>query len=328
MAHRFIADLQPGEQIEDQTFLIRSKDLRTTNQGSLYVHVVLTDKTGQLPARIWQATEAMFNALPEGGFINLKGRTESYKGSLQFIIGAIRTVDLATVDLGDFLPKTDRDIDEMESRLREILAGVEHPDLAALVREFLDDQELMTLFSRSAAAVIMHHACVGGLLEHTLNILEVVLKVIPLYPKLSLDLMLAGAFLHDFGKALELQSQTNIAYTDEGQLIGHIVQATMLIEKKAQAVAEKTGKPFPDGIRIVLEHMVLSHHGCYEFGSPKLPAIPEAIALHHLDNLDAKVNMFLTLIESDPDADGHWTNYQRSLETKLYKVDPMGLRGS
>jgi 3'-5' exoribonuclease len=212
--------------------------------------------------------------------------------------------------------------------LAEIVRKIEHPDLAALIKEFLGDEDLMAGFRRAPAAVAMHHAYIGGLLEHTVKLLEVALKVIPLYPELSLDLVLAGLFLHDIGKAKELQYDRKIGYTDRGQLVGHIAQAVCWIDKKADAVAGRTGRLFPDQLRSVLQHIVLSHHGRYEFGSPKLPAVPEAAAIHYLDNLDAKVSMLVAEIEKDPDPASQWTNYNRALETKVYKPDVMGARDS
>ncbi|UCF34942.1 MAG: HD domain-containing protein [Phycisphaerales bacterium] len=327
MAHRFIADLKAGERIDDEVFLIRSKDLRTTTQGSLYIHAVLVDQSGQMVARAWQATESMFYALPEGGFIRLKGRTESYKGSLQFIIDAIRPVDSSEINMADFLPTTDKDIDAMWSRLVEILGQVKHAELKALIQEFLSDHELMERFRQAPAAFALHHAYVGGLLEHTVNLLELCLRVVPLYAKLSMDLMLTGLFLHDIGKARELSYDTAIGYTDEGQLVGHLVMATLWLDKKADIIAEKSGKPFPERLRWALQHIVLSHHGKYEFGSPRLPAFPEAVAIHYLDNLDAKIGMFLAEIENSRDPDTNWTNFNRAVETKIYKPDIMGVRG-
>ncbi|MFQ5413701.1 MAG: 3'-5' exoribonuclease YhaM family protein [Phycisphaerae bacterium] len=326
MARRYIQELRPGELIDDAVFAVRSKDLRTTTQGSLYIHAVLADRTGQLLARVWQATEAMYNAIPDGGFVRLKGRTESYKGNLQFIIEAIRTVSPDEIDPSDFLPTTEGDVDAMWRRVVEILGDIKQPDVAALVSEFLADADLMERFRRAPAAATMHHAYVGGLLEHTLNVLEVARRVIPLYPKLSLDLILAGVFLHDIGKTHELAYETTISYTDSGQLLGHIAIAFAWVQKKADAVAKRTGKRFPDRILWSLQHIVLSHHGCYAFGSPKLPAMPEAVAVHYLDNLDAKVNMFLAEIESDRDPVSHWTNYNRALETKIFKPDVAGAR--
>lgn len=323
---RFINELRPGERVEDEVFLIRSKDLRTTTQGNLYVHAVLGDRTGQLLARMWQTTEEIFQSMPEGGFLRFKGRLENYKGNLQFIIDGLRAADPGSYDVADFLATTKGDTQKMWSRVCEILKGVKNPDLSGLLEEFLNDRELVEKFRRAPAATVMHHAYIGGLLEHTVNLLELALRVIPLYPKLSLDLVLAGLFLHDIGKSAELACDTTFGYTDEGQLIGHIVQAVMWIDKKADAVAARSGRPFPQQLRWVLQHIILSHHGQFEFGSPKLPAVPEAIAIHHLDNLDAKINMFLTEIENDRDPASRWTSYNRALETKVFKPDVMGVR--
>ncbi len=320
MTRTYIADLKPGQLIDDQVFLIRSKDLRTTTNGSLYIHAILADRSGEVPARAWQANESMFNALPEGGLIRLKGRTESYKGNNQFIIDAIRPVAAdAPVDMAEFLPATRLDVDAMWKRLTEILGGIRHPAIAGLVAEFVNDEKIGADFRRSPAALALHHAYLGGLLEHTVQLLEVALRVIPLYPKLNLDLVLAGLFLHDIGKTAELSCDTSIGYTDDGQLLGHIFIAAKWIDQKADAVARKTGQPFPQKIRWALQHIVLSHHGRYEFGSPKLPAFAEAAAIHYLDNLDAKVHMFLAEAEGDRDAATHWTNYSRALETKVFK---------
>ena len=327
MAHRFIKELKPGEMIEEAIYLCRQKDLRTTSQGNLYIHAVFADKTGQMVARMWQGTESIFNAIPDGGFVKVKGRTESYKGTLQFIIEGVRFLEEGEVNVADYLPHTTRDIDEMWSRVGVILKGIKNPHLGALVREFLADTDLMDRFKKAPAAIAMHHAYIGGLLEHTLSLLEVVLRVIPLYPKLDLDLVLTGMFLHDLGKTKELEYTTCIGYSDDGQLLGHITQCVMWIDRKADAVAERTGEPFPERLRWVLQHIVLSHHGQYEFGSPKLPAIPEAVAIHYLDNLDAKVNMFLAEIEKAPDASSNWTNYNRALETKIYRAEIAGPRG-
>ena len=327
MARRFIKDLSPGERVEDEVFLIRSKDLRTTTQGGLYIHAILVDRTGQVPARMWQATEAAYQSMPQGGFMRFKGRTENYKGNLQFIIDGMRPAEAGSFEVSDFLPTTTKNIDQMWSRVVEILSEIKHADLKALVDEFLADEELMELFRRAPAAAVMHHAYIGGLLEHTLNVLELGRRVMPLYPKLSMDLVLTGLFLHDIGKAKELTYETSIGYSDEGQLLGHITQAVMWIDRKAEAAAARMNRPFPDELRFVVQHIVLSHHGQYEFGSPKLPALPEAVVVHYLDNLDAKTSIFMGQIENDRDPASRWVNYNHTLQTKVYKLDVTGVRG-
>jgi 3'-5' exoribonuclease len=323
---RLIQDLTAGTFIEDQVFLIASKDLRTTSNGSLYIHCVVADRSGQMLGRIWQATEPMFEQMPEGGFLRLRGRVENYKGSLQFIIDGIRPVDPQSVDLADFVPHTEEDIDAMFARVKEILRMIKNPHVLNLVKQFVTDEALMAGFQKSPAAAQMHHAFIGGLLEHTRNTLELALAIIPRYPKVSLDLVLAGLFLHDLGKTVELTCDTSFQYTTGGQLVGHLVQATIWIDQKATAVEAETGQPFPEDIKHAIQHLVLSHHGQYAFGSPKLPAMPEAIAMHHIDNLDAKMNMFLTKIERDPDPNSDWTEYVRSIETRIYKKDVTGSR--
>jgi 3'-5' exoribonuclease len=323
---RFVNQLTAGELVEDQIFLIGSKDLRTTSNGSLYIHCVLCDRTGQMLGRIWQASEAMYKQMPEGGFLRFKGRVENYKGALQFIIDAMRPVDPTSVNLAEFMPQTKENIDEMFERVKAILRTIKDPHLLQIVKAFITDEELMAKFRKAPAAVQLHHAFIGGLLEHTRNVLELALATMPRYPQVSLDLVLAGVFLHDMGKTAELTYDTNFAYTDDGQLVGHITQAAIWIDQKVRAIEAETGQPFPADIRAALLHIVLAHHGAHEFGSPKLPATPEAIAIHHLDNLDAKLNMFLNKIAADPDEASDWTAYQAHLGTKIFKKDVMGIR--
>ena len=323
---RFVKELAAGDTLEDQVFLIASKDLRTTNNGSLYIHCVLQDRTGQLLGRLWQATKPIFEQMPDGGFMRFKGRVEDYKGALQFIIDAMRPAEADCVDIGEFLPRTREDQAAMFERVKVILRQVRNPHLLALLKQFVCDTELMARFCKAPAAVQMHHAFVGGLLEHTRNVLELAQLVIPRYPEVSLDLVLAGIFLHDLGKTAELTYETCFQYTNQGQLIGHIVQAVIWVEEKAKAVEAESGQPFPAEIKTALEHLILAHHGQYEFGSPKLPAMPEAIAIHHLDNLDAKLEMFTSKIRNDPDSASDWTDYVRGLDTRIYKKDVMGVR--
>jgi len=315
---RFINELKPAETV-DQVFLVREKDLRTARTGDLYITCTLCDRTGSLPARMWRASESIFNAVPVEGFLHVKGRTEEYKGSLQLTIDACRPCPAEKVDLADYMPVTRHDVGQMWSELLEILREVKDPSLRRLIKKFVEDRDLVPAFQRAPAAMQMHNPFLGGLLEHTLAVARAAKALLPLYPRLNADLVLTGAFLHDVGKAAELQAGLAMTYTDRGQLVGHITIAAIWVQQKADAVAAETGEPFPQRTIDVLQHIILSHHGVHEYGSPKLPAIPEAYFLHFLDNLDAKMYMTLNAIDSTPDAEASFSGYVRELETRIYR---------
>jgi len=316
---RPVAQLTPAERIE-QVFLISQPQLRTTTRGDYYIAAFLSDSTGKLNGRMWQASEAIFNALPEEGFVFVKGRTENYQGALQMVIESLRPVDICEVNLEDFMPITDKDIPAMFSRLREIITEeIKNPHLARLARAFLDDQDLMRLFQQAPAAITLHHAYIGGLLEHTLALLELGRVVLPLYPQLDADLVLTGLFLHDIGKTSELDYDLSFKYSDQGRLIGHLVKATLLIEDKIKKLDESAPEPFPPLLKNCLIHIVLSHHGSREFGCPVLPSTPEAFAVHYLDNLDSKINLTLSEIKKET-GNARWTNFINALDAPLFKV--------
>jgi 3'-5' exoribonuclease len=310
--------LIPNMSVE-ATFLVASKELRTTRSGDYFINCQLQDRTGKISARMWQASESIFNSIPQGGFLHVKGRTEEYRGQLQMVIEACRPVPADQVDIAEFLPATRRDVEEMWGELLEILRGIRNKHLRLLIKKFVEDHKLVAAYKRSPAAMQMHHAYIGGLLEHTLGVARSAAALLPLYPKVNADLVLAGVFLHDIGKTAELAATTAINYTDAGQLVGHITMAAIWIEQKAALVAEETGESIPRRTIDLLQHLILAHHGEHGFGSPKLPAIPEAFFLHYVDNLDAKIWMTTNLIESDPDGESSWTPYQRTLETRVYK---------
>lgn len=314
----FINELTAG-QVVDQIFLLRDKDLRTTRNGGLYVTCTLCDKTGTMPARMWQANDAIYASMPVGGFLHVKGRTEDYRGSMQFIIEACRPVGADKVTLADYLPVSQYPIEEMWAELLEMLRAIKNKPLRMLIKKFVEDQDMVAAFKRSPAAMTMHHPFIGGLLEHTLGIARAAKALLPLYPKLNADLIMAAVFLHDIGKTAELESGTSINYTDRGQLVGHITIAAIWIHDKAALVAQDLGEPFPTRTLDLLQHLILSHHGIHEYGSPKLPMIPEAYFLHYLDNLDAKMFMTVRDIENDSDTNASFTPFNRALETRIYK---------
>jgi 3'-5' exoribonuclease len=221
------------------------------------------------------------------------------------------------VNIEDFLPQTDKDIEEMFQQVKEILSTIENPDLSALVQEFLNDKPLMEKFCKAPAAVKMHHNYLGGLLEHTLATMQAAKALLVLYPKVQPELVLAGLFLHDLGKTEELNYDMAFEYTDSGQLIGHITKTIITIENKA-AVLRQNGNEIDHKIIEALEHIILSHHGQYEFGSPKLPATAEAFMVSYIDDLDAKLYQVDHAIE-DEASDSNWTQWHRGLERRIYR---------
>ncbi len=325
-ARRSIAELQAGARIDDEIYRVAQKDLRTTANGSLYIHAVLADQSGQMLARMWNASQEMFDSLPEGGLIHVKGRCESYKGNRQFIIDGLRAVEPGSVDPAMFLPASHCDVEKLWLEVLETLRSVQSKPLRTLVAKFVNDPAFATDFKRAPAATQMHHAYLGGLIEHTRSLLKLADAVCPLYPKVSRDLVVVGIFLHDAGKTRELSYEANFEYSSEGQLLGHIVQCVLWIDQKCREIERDTGETFPHDVEIVLKHLILAHHGKYEFGSPRLPATPEAFMIHYLDNLDAKMQMTFDAIESDPDATGEWTPYVKALETRVFKPDVLGIR--
>lgn len=317
MAHLFIKDIQPGQTIQE-TYMVSQPVLRHTSRGDLYIAMFLSDKTGKANSRIWQASDELYQSIPGEGFVSIRGKSELYQGSLQIIINDVVVVSPDTVDLADYMPRTDKDIPDMYRQVKEILAAIKNPDLKRLTEAFLADHELIKQFCTAPAAMSMHHAYLGGLLEHTLSMLNVAQAILPLYPKIQKDLVLTAIFLHDMAKTQELSYKICFSYTDTGQLLGHIIQGTQMITQKAD-ILEIDGTPVPQAILDSLLHIIVSHHGQYEFGSPKLPATPEAFMVNYIDNLDAKMNQTATLIENDLGDGGNWTSYQRSLETRLYR---------
>jgi len=308
----------PGETLE-QVFAVRDKDLRTAKSGDLYVVCTLCDRTGRIAARLWRASEAIYNSIPADGFLHVKGRTEDYRGTLQLIIDACRPYPAEKADLADFLPVSDKDIEQMWAEMVEILRKIKDKHLRLLIKEFISDREFVAAFKRAPAAMQMHNPFIGGLLEHTLSMARAAVALLGLYPKLNADLVLAGVFLHDIGKTAELSAGVTMNYTDRGQLIGHITIAAIWVAEKAAAVAAETSEPFPQKTLDLLQHIILSHHGVHEFGSPKLPAIPEAFLIHYLDNIDAKMFMTTNAVESDPDPNASFTSYLKGLQTRIYK---------
>lgn len=316
MAHKFINEIEPGQTVDD-IYLVREPILRSTTRGDLYIAMYLCDKTGQLNGRMWQATEAVYKALPRPGFVRIAGRSELYQNNLQIIINQISVIDADKVNLDDFLPRTDKDVAKMFDEVKKIVAAVKNPQLKTLVEEFLDDEALMARFCEAPAGMKLHHSYLGGLLEHTHNVLRSAAALLPFFPQVQADLVLAGVFLHDIGKTAEISYDMAFNYTDSGQLLGHIAQGLLMLNEKAKALKDK-GTDINESILDALGHIILSHHGQYDFGSPKLPATPEAFMVYYLDDLDAKLNQVYSAIDNGSD-DSNWTSWQKALETRIYK---------
>jgi 3'-5' exoribonuclease len=293
MAHKFISEIEPGETIND-VYMVREPILRSTTRGDLYIAMFLSDRTGQLNGRMWQATEAVYKSLPKPGF-----------------------VDASKVPLEDFLARTDKDTRQMLEEVKSIVGRIRNPQLKALVGEFLADSELMKKFSNAPGGMTLHHNYLGGLLEHTHNMLRVAAAILPFYPDVQADLVLAGIFLHDIGKTEELSYDMAFSYTDSGQLLGHIVQTLLMVNKKADGLGAK-GTKIDQTVLDALGHIILSHHGEYEFGSPKLPATLEAFMVYYIDDLDAKMSQVTAAIDNEL-SDSNWTAWKNALQTRIYR---------
>ncbi len=318
MPRRFVNQLGHQETISE-IFLATDKQLRPNRNGNLYLQVELRDRTGAIGARLWNCTDSMYNAFENGDFVLVEGTTQLYQGAVQMIATRIERVQHESVDHADFMPLSPRDIDTLAARVAQLLRGMKNPALRNLAECFLLDDDFMRRFCKAPAGVKNHHAYQGGLLEHVANLMEVVTRLVDRYPAVDPDLLLMGAFIHDMGKIQELSYDRGFAYTDEGQLLGHVTLAVSMLDTKCVEAERLAGEPVPREIIWRLKHMILSHHGEYEYGSPKLPMTLEAIALHHLDNLDAKLHSFEGQMRDDPNVDSPWTLYNQQLGRKLYK---------
>jgi len=315
MGHRFVNEIKAGETIDD-VYAVKDPVLRSTTRGDLYIAMYLCDRSGQLNGRMWQATESVYTSLPKPGFVHVRGRSEVYQNNLQIIINNISVVDASQVDLEDFLLRTEKDIEQMFKEVRQIVGTVKNEQLKRLVNEFLSDSELMKKFCEAPGGIKLHHNYIGGLLEHTHNMLKVAEAILPLYPDVQRDLVLAGIFVHDMGKTEELAYDTTFSYTDSGQLIGHISKSFLMVNQKADSL-KADGNAIDAEVMDSLCHIILSHHGEYEFGSPKLPATAEAFMVNYIDDLDAKISQVTQQIDSEI-GDTNWTVWQNTLQTRLY----------
>ena len=302
--------------LENQTitsyFVVAVKQVKSKKNGELYLSLILADRSGQLQANMWDNVGDAISSFDQDDFIKVKGIVHKYNGRWQMTVHKIRKLGEGEIDHTDYLAKTSKDIDQLWKTLTDYVDSFEDPWLKSLLREFMADEPLVAAYKNAPAAKTLHHAFVGGLLDHVVSLLTVCDLAARNYPQVNRDLLLTGAFLHDIGKLHELTYQRSIAYTTKGQLLGHmIIELEMVHEKLARLPG------FPDELKILLEHLIISHHGQYEFGSPKLPMFPEALMLHYLDDLDSKMEAMRAQFEREADLDTPWTTYNPSLARPL-----------
>ena len=309
----YIRELKPGERVTG-FYLVRHKQLelfRDRSRGQ-FLTLLLSDRTGTVLARVWEGAPELAETFEQGDTVKVQGDVEMYMERQQLIVLKLRRATLDEYDLRDFQPATEKSIDELTQTVRAAISRIQNPHLSALVRHFYDNPDFSRLFTAAPAARRVHHAYLGGLLEHTAEVLILCDTLLGLYPEIDADLLRTGALLHDIGKVREYDWQNDIEYTDEGQLIGHINLAD---EMTAATIAALDG--FPSELAWRVRHMILSHHGRYEWGSPRRPQTLEAMALHQIEELDAQVNRFRNLLANRP-AGKPWTQFDRLLGRSLY----------
>lgn len=325
--HTEIRSLTPNMYV-DGTYSVLNPQVGTTRGGKPFLKGIVRDASGECNIRQWTVDENTVHEVGSTGFVWLAGHTQEYNGQMQIIVEQIRPVEVSPEDLRRLLPATKYDVDEMFSEVSELLGTLKHPAIKALAAAYLEDDRLMSRFKEAPAAASIHHAWIGGLLEHTLQLLRLAERILPLYPELNRDIVLMGLFLHDLGKTAELTWEKGFNYTTQGNLIGHVVIGTLWLERKIRAVASDDGPVLPARAHLALSHIILSHHNEPEFGAPKRPSTPEAILVALLDNLDAKTAMALQHAGRDRDdeaaaARGEFTDKIWALDTRLFKPDPL-----
>ena len=309
--HLWIKDITNEDRVRG-SYLVRQKTLGTTRKGDPFISLTLADRTGEVDGKIWNDAEQLYSLFEEGDVCVVEGKAGSYRGNIQITVSGI-TAQKEAADPSIFQESAPVDLSEMMKSLRGILRGVKNGHLKRLIERFLGDQRFVSQFQRAPAAKGFHHNYLGGLLEHTLSVCQMSKVVAEHYTQLDGDLLLTAAFLHDVGKIRELRVPPHIDYTDEGRLVGHLVLGTGMLDEKLGEI-----KGFPPELAIRLKHLILSHHGQYEFGSPKVPKFLEAIALNLIDDLDAKINGLNRFMERDR-KEGSWTEFNRLLERYFLK---------
>ncbi len=315
MKSPFVSTLVPNESVTAQ-FLVLSKEIRQKKTGEPYLSLHLADRTGEIEAKMWDNVVEVMHTFDRDHFVKVKGLAQLYNNRSQFVVHRLRRLEDHEVEFADYFPCSERTPEAMFEELRGIIAGIGNRHLRSLLELTFADAKLAELYAIAPAAKSIHHACRSGLLEHVLSLCALAKLIAGHYPEVDRDLVLTGAILHDIGKVEELSYARSFGYSAEGQLLGHIVLGLRLIGSKFDQLPD-----FPHKLRNLIEHMIVSHHGELEFGSPKVPLFPEAMLLHHLDNLDSKMNAMRTVLKRDPQTEGEFTNWVAALERVLLRKD-------
>jgi len=309
----FISDCcQQENKVITSSFVVVSKQVKPKKTGEPYLALTLGDRTGLIEAKMWDNVEEFIDSFDQDDFLKVKGLINKYKNRFQLTIHKLRRMQEAEIDFSDYLPKTKKNIDELWATLNEFVASFKDPHLKAVVELFMADTAIADRYRNAPAAKTLHHAYIGGLLDHVVSLFRVCDLVARNYPQINRDLLLTGAFLHDIGKIHELTYNRSFSYTTRGQLLGHMIIELEMLQEKLEQLPD-----FPPNLKTLLEHMIISHHGEYEFGSPKLPMFPEALMLHYLDDLDSKMEAMRAHFEREAEMEGPWTTYNSSLGRTL-----------
>src|SRR5215469_7628700 len=298
------------------SFVVAIKQVKPKKSGEPYLALTLADRSGHIEAKMWDNVADCIDAFEQDQFVKVKGLINKFSRRFQLIIYKLRRLEESEVDFTDYLPKTTKDVDELWSTLSEFVRGFVDPHLQALVRAFMGDPEIAAAYRCAPAAKTLHHAYIGGLLDHVVSLFRSCDLICRNYPQINRDLLLTGAFLHDIGKIHELTYNRSFTYSTKGQLLGHMVIELEMLQAK---LAKLPG--FPDELKTLVEHLIISHHGEYEFGSPKLPMFPEALMLHYMDDLDSKMEAMRAHFEREASLDGAWTSYNASLGRPLLNTE-------
>jgi len=309
----FVSNLAQNQELIS-TFLVTRKELKTKKNGGEYLHLKLSDKTGTINGFLWDNVEEFKDAFSEGDYVKVKAQVREYNGTLQLTLFKARKLEDAEVDAADYLPVSSHDPDTQFGILLEYVHKMENTDLRGLIEKLFSNPALVERFKRAPAAKKLHHAWLGGLLDHTLSLVQLCALASSHYPQLNADLLTAGAVLHDIGKVEEYQYVRSLEISDEGRLLGHIVMEATFVNQMINHLED-----FPQELRLQLLHLLISHHGKMEFGSPKEPMTLEALALSYLDDLDSKLQMMQSAMDQEATAQSPWTSFLPAMERYVYR---------